>query len=86
MSRENPIDHVSLFDEESTDAKKEIDDIDNKFDEARVAESVNGRGKFTFHIWILGLIQGGAFFEIYIAKLNPSLYFKILHDFSLSHT
>ena len=38
MSRENPFDHVSLSDEESTDAKKELDDIDNKFDEARAAK------------------------------------------------
>ena len=55
MPRENPYDHVSLSDEESTDAKKELDDIDNKFDKARVANSVTGRGEFTFHIWILGL-------------------------------
>ena len=46
MSRENPYDHVSLSDEESTDAKKETDDIDNKFDKARVANSVTGRGEF----------------------------------------
>ena len=30
---------MSLSDEEATDAKKEFDDIDNKFDEARVANS-----------------------------------------------
>ena len=42
---------------ESTDAKKETDDIDNKFDKARVANSVTGRGEFTFHIWILGLSE-----------------------------
>ena len=34
----NPFDHVSLSDEESTDAKKELHDIDNKFDEARLAK------------------------------------------------
>ncbi len=48
---------MSLSDEESTDAKKELDDIDNKFDEARVAKPLTGRGKFTFHIWILGLSE-----------------------------
>ena len=48
---------MSLYDEESTDAKKELDDIDNKFDEARVAKSFTGRGEFTFHIWILGLSE-----------------------------
>ena len=42
---------------ESTDAKKETDDIDNKFDKARVANSVTGRGELTFHIWILGLSE-----------------------------
>ena len=57
MSKENPFDHVSLSDEESTDAKKELDDIDNKFDEARVTKSLTGRGEFTFHIWILGLSE-----------------------------
>ena len=34
----NPFDHVSLSDEESRDVKKELDDIDNKFDEARAAK------------------------------------------------
>ena len=48
---------MSLSDEESTDAKKELDDIDNKFDEARVAKSLTGRGEFTFHSWILGLSE-----------------------------
>ena len=57
MSRENPYDHLSLSNEESTDAKKELDDIDFKFDKARVANSVTGRGEFTFHIWILGLSE-----------------------------
>ena len=38
LSRENPYDHVSLSDEESADAKKELDTIDNKFDVARVAK------------------------------------------------
>ena len=41
---------MSLSDEESTDAKKQLDDIDNKFDEARVAKSLTGRVEFTFHI------------------------------------
>ena len=31
-NKPEPLDHVSLSDEESTDAKKELDDIDNKFD------------------------------------------------------
>ena len=48
---------MSLSNEESTDAKKELDDIDNKFDKARVANSVTGRGEFTFLIWILGLSE-----------------------------
>ena len=34
----NPFDHVSLSDEESRDVKKELDDIDNKFDDARAAK------------------------------------------------
>ena len=34
----NPFDHASLSDEESRDVKKELDDIDNKFDEARSAK------------------------------------------------
>ena len=72
MSREKPFDHVSLSDEESTDAKKELDVIDNKFDEARVAKSLTGRGEFTFRIWILVLSEVCAFFYFYIAKLNPS--------------
>ena len=57
LSRENPYDLLSLSDEESTDAQKELDDIDFKFDKARVANSVTGRGEFTFHIWILGLSE-----------------------------
>ena len=36
-SRKNPFDHVSLSDEETRDVKKELDDIDNKFDDARAA-------------------------------------------------
>ena len=39
------------------DAKKELEDIDNKFDEARVAKPVTGRGEFIFHIWILCLSE-----------------------------
>ena len=35
----NLFDHVSLSEEEARDVKKELDDIDNKFDEARAAES-----------------------------------------------
>ncbi len=31
----NPFDHVSLSDEETRDVKKELDDIDNKFYDAR---------------------------------------------------
>ena len=31
----NPFDHVSLSDEETRDVKKELDDIDNKFSDAR---------------------------------------------------
>ena len=57
LSRKNPFDNMSLSDEESTDAKKELDDIGIKFDEARLAKSVTGRGEFTFHIWILGLSE-----------------------------
>ena len=34
----NPFDHVSLSEEEARDVKKELDDIDNKFDEARAAK------------------------------------------------
>ena len=34
----NPFDHVSLSDEESRDVKKELDNIDNTFDEARAAK------------------------------------------------
>ena len=34
----NPFDHVSLSKEEARDVKKELDDIDNKFDEARAAK------------------------------------------------
>ena len=44
MIKAEPLEHVSLSDEESTDAKKELDDIDITFDEARVAKSVTGRG------------------------------------------
>ena len=63
---------MSLSDEESIDAKKELDDIDYKFDKTRVANSVTGRGEFTFRIWILGLSEVRAFIEFYIAKLNLS--------------
>ena len=38
LSRKNPFDHVSLSDEETSDVKKELDDIDNKFDDARAAK------------------------------------------------
>ena len=38
LSRKNPFDHVSLFDEETRDVKRELDDIDNKFDDARAAK------------------------------------------------
>ena len=48
---------MSLSDNEYTYAKKELDDIDNKFDAARVAKYLTGRGEFTFHIWILGLSE-----------------------------
>ena len=48
---------MSLSNEETRDVKKELDDIDNKFDEARVAKSLTGRGEFTFHILILGLSE-----------------------------
>ena len=34
----NHFDHVSLSDEETRDIKKELDDIDNKIDDARAAE------------------------------------------------
>ena len=34
----NRLDHVSLSEEEARDVKKELDDIDNKFDEARAAK------------------------------------------------
>ena len=63
---------MSLSDEESTDAKKELDDIDDKFDEARVAKSFTGRGEFTCFICFLGLSEVRAFFYFYIAKLNQS--------------
>ena len=35
----NHLDHMSLSDEETRDIKKELDDIDNKFDDARAAKS-----------------------------------------------
>ena len=35
LSRKNPFDHASLSDEETRDVKKELDEIDKKFDEAR---------------------------------------------------
>ena len=34
----NPFDHVSLSNEETRDNKKELDDIENKFDDARAAK------------------------------------------------
>ena len=34
LSRKNPFDHASLSDEETRDVKKELDEIDKKFDEA----------------------------------------------------
>ena len=37
LSSKNPFDHESLSDEETRDVKKEFNDIDNKFDEARAA-------------------------------------------------
>ena len=37
LSRKNPFDHVSLSDEETRNVKKELDDIDNKFYDAREA-------------------------------------------------
>ena len=40
MSRKNPFDHVSLSVEETRDVKKELDDIDNKFDDARAAKLI----------------------------------------------
>ena len=36
--KKNHFDHVSLSDEETRDIKKELDDIDNKFDDARAAK------------------------------------------------
>ena len=38
LSRKNPSDLVSLSDEETRDLKKELDDIDNKFDDDRAAK------------------------------------------------
>ena len=38
LSRKNTFDPVSLSDEETRDVKKELDDIDNKFDDARAAK------------------------------------------------
>ena len=38
LSRRNPFDHASLSNEETTDIKKELDEIDKKFDEARGAK------------------------------------------------
>ena len=37
-SRKNPFDHVGLSNEETRDVKKELDDIDNKFDDATAAK------------------------------------------------
>ena len=37
LSRRNPFDHVSFSNEGTTDIKKELDEIDKKFDEARGA-------------------------------------------------
>ena len=41
LSRRNPFDHASLSNEETTDIKKELDEIDKKFDEARGAKLKN---------------------------------------------
>ena len=38
ICRKNPFDHVSLSEEEARDVKKELDDIDNKFEVARAAK------------------------------------------------
>ena len=35
MSRRNPFDHASLSNEETRYVKKELDEIDKKFDKAR---------------------------------------------------
>jgi hypothetical protein len=35
LSRKNPFDHASLSDESTRDVKKELDEIDKKFDEPR---------------------------------------------------
>ena len=39
LSRQNPVDHASLSNEETRDIKKELDEIDKKFDEARGVKS-----------------------------------------------
>ena len=39
ICQKNPFDHVSLSEEEARDVKKELDDIDNKFEVARAAKS-----------------------------------------------
>ncbi len=38
LSRKNPFDHVRFSDEDTRDIKKELDVIDNKFDETRAAK------------------------------------------------
>ena len=38
LPRKNHFDHVSLSDEETRDIKKEVDDIDNKFDDDRAVK------------------------------------------------
>ena len=75
---------MSLYDEESTDAKKELDDIDNKFDEARVAKSLTGRGEFTFHIWILGLSEVRAFFNFTLPSSTQVHHYKCIFVQSIS--
>ena len=37
-TKKNHFDHVSFSDEETRDIKKELDDIDNKIDDARAAK------------------------------------------------
>ena len=38
LSRKKLFDHVNLSDEETRDVQKELDDIDNKFDDSRAAK------------------------------------------------
>ena len=39
LSRQNPVDRASLSNKETRDIKKELDEIDKKFDEARGGKS-----------------------------------------------